>query len=180
MTLRGLFVLACVACVAGLAACQPGLNWRAARADGTGLTALLPCKPERTSRRISLGGAEIEMQLLSCSAQGSTYAISYASLPTGSDVAGALAHWRRATLAHVAAGKTEALSPATGAALAMSQNFSGVRAAGTAPSGEALQMEAWWFARGLQVFQAVVYTQGVSPQALSAMREPFFEGLQLP
>ena len=79
----------------------------------------------------------------------------------------------------VAASQVEPLPPATGAALALSQNFNGVRAAGTAPSGEALHMEAWWFARGRQVFQAVVYTQGVPPQALPAMREPFFEGLKL-
>ncbi len=185
MTRRGLFavrpggVLAWAACLAGLMACQPALNWRAARVEGTQLTLLFPCKPDHTSRNIQLAAVELSMQLLSCSAQGSTYALTHATLAPGGNVDQALAHWRRATLAHVSATHIEELASTPLGALARSQKYSAMRATGTAPSGEKLQLEARWFAQGLQVFQAVVYTQGIAPEALAALREPFFEGLQL-
>jgi hypothetical protein len=39
-----------------LAACNPELNWREVRADSHSLTVLLPCKPDRGARVVSLAG----------------------------------------------------------------------------------------------------------------------------
>lgn len=110
---------------------------------------------------------------------GGTYGVSYASLPPGADVGAALAHWRKATLAHVTATEVVDRPGADLMPLAKAQRQFALRARGRAPTGEALEIEAWWFARGDQVFQAAVYTQAVAVKALPEFREPFFEGLRL-
>jgi hypothetical protein len=164
-------------CLALLVACQPGLNWREVRIDGSALSLLLPCKPDRATRRISLAGAEVDMHLVSCSAQGGTYAISLASLPATSDVDAAMVHWRRATLAHVAATHLVELPTARSPALKLATRLVRLQGAGLSPAGGALQVEVWWFTQGNQAFQVAVYAQDVG-QDMAAMREPLFESLK--
>ncbi|MEI7465472.1 MAG: hypothetical protein WCJ87_09005, partial [Burkholderiales bacterium] len=64
-------VLAC-----GLCACSPALNWRETRPPDSGVSALFPCKPDHHVRRVTLAGAKLMMQLSSCTAADSVYALS--------------------------------------------------------------------------------------------------------
>ena len=70
-----------VAAALGVAAgCAPDLNWREVRPVGTTLVALLPCKPDRQTRAIPLAGAEVSMEVLGCSAGGTTWAVATADV----------------------------------------------------------------------------------------------------
>jgi hypothetical protein len=52
-----------------LAACAPSLDWRQVSL-GAGLTVLMPCKPERVERRVTVEGVPGEGVMLSCEAGG--------------------------------------------------------------------------------------------------------------
>lgn len=73
------------ALVLGLGACAPATNWReVSPPQAASLKALFPCKPEHASRKIPLDGLTepVQLHLLSCEADGATWALSYAT--TGS------------------------------------------------------------------------------------------------
>ena len=49
-----------------LSACSPNQNWRDVSLDGTALKAQLPCQPDRTPRRVPLGGLPVDLQVVGC------------------------------------------------------------------------------------------------------------------
>ena len=155
-------------------ACSPTFNWREWRVDGTPLLALLPCKPESASRPAPLAGgdaAPVELHMHSCEAGGVRFAVAWADVGQTAQVAPALAGWRRASLQAIRATGTE-----WAVALGGADAVQGVQAQGSDPQGRAVQSRALYFARGSQVFQAAVYGQGLSEEAL----DTFFGGLSLP
>ena len=45
-------------------ACSPTFNWREVRAEPASLKVLLPCKPDKGSRRGPLGGRDVDLAVL--------------------------------------------------------------------------------------------------------------------
>ncbi|MFT4268410.1 MAG: hypothetical protein QM586_14520, partial [Xenophilus sp.] len=64
-------LLACALLAAG---CDPAFNWREVPLDDV-LTALLPCKPDRASRTLPLGEAQVTLAMVGCEAGGATFAV---------------------------------------------------------------------------------------------------------
>ena len=62
---------------ASAVACNPALNWRETRPPNSAVSALFPCKPDHHVRRVTLAGAALAMQLSSCTAAGSVYALGH-------------------------------------------------------------------------------------------------------
>lgn len=155
--------------------CSPTFNWREVRADPSGLKAMLPCKPDKASRRVPMGGAEVELSVLGCDTGGATFAVLQAELAEPDRPDEVLAQWNRATLANMKAegSQARAFVPTGADPLSSSQRVSaqGLRADGTPVRGEAA-----YFARGRHVYQAVVYASDPRPDTL----QPFFEGLKFP
>jgi hypothetical protein len=58
-----------------LIACTPAFNWRDVGFDGTPVAALLPCKPDRGERTVSLAGAPRQMVMAGCEAGGATFTV---------------------------------------------------------------------------------------------------------
>jgi len=169
-----------LACV--LAGCSPALDWRELRPAGTRLQALMPCKPETAVRRVPLAGADVEMHLSGCDAGGATFVIGWAAVPAPR-LGMALGDWQDATLARagIAPGPD---APAGDAfvppgAIALPQSLR-LRVQGRAPDGNALPLQAAWFASGgsageAQVLFAAVYRE---PSARDAATT-FFDSLRL-
>ncbi|WP_415267322.1 hypothetical protein [Acidovorax sacchari] len=173
-----------------LGGCSPSLDWRSVRMDDAGLTALLPCKPERAVRPVELQGRSVELSMAGCDADGATFAVSHMALQQGSGAAEAgmvLAQWRAATLARIGvpADATDlAGAPFTPrGALPLPQSLR-LQVRGTAPGdGRAVALDAAWFARAesaeggprMRLFHAVIY----SPQPRAAVADTFFPGLVL-
>ena len=97
------FLILAVCALACLPACSPTFNWRDIRPDGTALSLLMPCKPDKAQRVVPLGGVPAELMLLSCDAGGVTFAVSVADVGDPSKVPAALAQWQNATLANIKA-----------------------------------------------------------------------------
>ncbi|MBI5908193.1 MAG: hypothetical protein HY853_06395 [Burkholderiales bacterium] len=160
-----------------LMACNPAFNWREVRPDNTGLTLLLPCKPDQAQRSVPLGGQPTELAMLGCDAGGATFAIAVATLAAPGEagqVSAALAGWQTATLTHIKAGAEQVtLLKVPGAAL--QPQAVRVRATGQRADGSAVQSQAAYFAQGRQVFQAVIYADQITPE----VAETFFSSLKL-
>ena len=170
------FYRPCVLACLFFAACSPALNWREITLQDTSITALLPCKPDASRRKIKLAGQDVDMFMQSCQADGATFAVAHVSLPDTGQVPAALAHWQRATWAHVAVmSPTPNLIPS----LLQESAAAGPRTwwlgKGQRSNGEAVEVSAVWVVQGRSLVQAAIY----APLSQSRWREPFFDGLKL-
>lgn len=157
-----------------LAACSPTFNWREVRAEPTPLRAVLPCKPGKQSRTVPMAGRQVELQVLGCDAGGATFAVLFGDVVDPLRAGEVLAQWKAATLANMrgAGASDQPFLPA--GAMALPQSLR-VTAAGQRADGSRVESQAAYFARGSQVFQAVIYADHVAPEAADA----FFAGLRL-
>ena len=166
------FSIHAVLAVLALAACNPTFNWRDVRPDGTRLSLLMPCKPDRAQKTVPMVGQPTDLMLLGCDAGGTTFAVAVADVKDASRVAVALAQWQSATLANIKAARAtpdiafKLTGLPNGALL--------VRAAGQRANGQAVSSQAVYFAQGTQVFQAVMYADDIAP----AVADTFFSGLK--
>jgi hypothetical protein len=155
-------------------ACSPTFNWREVPAEGAGLVALLPCKPDRASRPVTLAGQTAEVQVMGCDAGGATFAVSRMHLTDPAAAAAVLAQWREVTLRNMqaASAREGAFLPKGATALPGSVQ---VVAIGRRADGLPVMAHAAWFAREADVYHAVVYADRLSPE----VAETFFSGLAL-
>ena len=174
--------LSFVALLLTLTACNPVFNWREVRPEGTALGLLLPCKPDRAEKKLSLGERPQVLRLLGCDAGGATFAVAVADVGDASSVAVVMAAWQSATLANMKAppDKNAMRESATGT---MPLKITGaasqppavlVRARGQRADGTAVSGQAAYFVQGSQVFQAVIYAAEISPE----VAETFFSSLK--
>lgn len=154
-------------------ACSPALNWREVNVEATQLKAVLPCKPDKDSREVLLVGRPATLQVLACDAGGAKFALLHADIGDASRAGEALWQWRLAALANLrgTSAKDSEFTPRGASAIAQSAQ---VLASGQRGDGTSVQSHAAYFARGSQVFQAVIYADRITPE----MAEPFFSSLQ--
>jgi hypothetical protein len=161
-----------------LSACSPTLNWREVRMEGTALVAMMPCKPDRVVRTVPfVGGVERSLTMLTCEAGGGTFAITMADMGDASQTTLALAQWDAATRAHLRMGKSaeQAMSPAGASPNAQAKVVVGMM--GLQTGKEAMRAHMAYFAKGSQIFQAVLYAPvNMGTEAV----ETFLTGLALP
>ena len=160
-----------------LAACTPTFNWRETPIGDDGMTALLPCKPDRATRALPLGAATVSVDMAGCEAGGATFAVAHASATDRVQAEAWLGAWRAALRVQLGGAKgVEGVAAVPRAALTPAP----VRLEVPAVDGVRAATHVLWFAqaRGAQValYQATVVGTPSSPEALST----FFEGLHLP
>lgn len=168
------FILTALACLFVLGGCSPALNWREVRLAGTPLKALLPCKPDEGSRKMPMVGLDVEMRMSGCEAGDALFAIAWVDVKDAAQAGAAIAQWQTAMLANMQATSTQVADFSPRGADARSQ---GVRvvATGRRQDGHAVAAQGVWFARGPQVFHAVMYATQLSPETVDA----FFSGIEL-
>lgn len=167
------FIAAILLAAAGTAGCSPALNWREVRATPSALKAVMPCKPDKAMRQVPMAGRQVDLEALGCDAGGATYAVLFADIGDASRAGEALGQWKAATLANLrsAAAQENAFYPP--GAIRLRQSLQ-VVASGQRSDGSAVQSQAAYFAQGRHVFQAVIYSDQIRPEAA----EPFFSGLR--
>ena len=167
-----LFVLAASLLV--LAACSPALNWRDVRPDNTALSLLLPCKPDKAQRSVPLGGQPTELAMLGCDAGDATFALAVASVLDASQMAAVQAGWHAATLANMKATGPTQTTPLKVPGASVQPPAVLVQASGQRADGRPVFSQTAYFAQGSQLFQAVIYTGKLQPEAA----ETFFSSLK--
>jgi len=167
-----------LALVALMAACSPDQNWRQITFDGTSLKAQLPCKPDRTTREVPLGGVPVQLSVAGCESGGAMLAVMTASLAPGADAQAVLVGWQQATLANLqvqSAAQTESWKRAGMLPLGAAQR---IQAQGRRANGQPVTAQAVWgaLAEGdhLRVVHAVVYADKIAPE----LAQVLFDGVQ--
>lgn len=155
-----------------LAACSPPLDWREARPEGTSLTVLLPCKPERRSRQVVLAQTPVQLEVLACTAEGTTWGLTSGDVGDARRIGPALAALRAARIANLDGRETDARAAQVQGAASEGAPLR-MRVEGRRPDGQAVVEHALMFARGTRVFQAVALGGEPSADAL----ETFFGSL---
>lgn len=164
-----------------LSACSPSQNWREVTLDGTSFKAQLPCKPDRTTRSVPLGGVPVDLQVVGCESGSAVVAVMSAPLQAGADANALLAGWQKATLDNarvprpLAADQQQVWHRPGQLPLASSIR---IQAKGLRSDGEAVMMDAVWGAVAdgdrVRLIHAVVYDRQIQPE----MANTLFEGLK--
>lgn len=189
MRTSGLAASAMLACsIVLLAACSPALNWRTVQLKDAALQITLPCDPQAATRPVPMGPTVVQLSVLGCEAQGSTYAVSHFQLADPAGAARALGYWQQAVLNQLRSETdpgSAAVLQAQGdgpwvpkGALNLPQSrritFEGLSSQGQKVTGHGL-----WFARiegaGVRLYHAVIYGRKAQPAEV----DMFFSGLQL-
>lgn len=159
-----------------ISACTPALNWRDVRfesADGTTLKAELPCKPDTATRKQQLGGFQVELGMMGCSANEATFTLSRVPLVDPLSAPKVLTAWQAAAAANVKA------NPVPSTAATVSGAGAWPQAARVTLLGTTSQAQILWFAKqssaGITLYQAAVYGKKLSTEAVTT----FFESLQV-
>ncbi len=164
-----------IALAAGLCACSPALNWRETHPPGSLVTALFPCKPDHHIRRVMLAGAELAMQLSSCTAADNVYALSRIDVGQADRVTPVLQALRDAAAQNIG-GPTAVRGPQpvpgmTPHPLAQRLGWRSAR-----QDGSTLEAQAAFFTHGTQVYQATVVGTRLDADAA----DTYFAALKLP
>jgi len=179
--------------LAPLAACSPRLDWRQVAVEGTPLRVLLPCDPQSATRPVELGQGmgTVQMSMMGCDADASTYAVSHFLVSEPSRAAEMLSYWQAAVLGQMnpgapgqaPAGAKQLRSREDGpflpaGALNLPQSLR-TTFEGVGPQGWKLTAHGVWFARmepaGARLYHAVIYSD--KPRTDEANN--FFASLQL-
>ena len=165
-----------------LCACTPTLNWRDVRlesADGSSLKAALPCKPDHATRKQQLGSIQVDLSMMGCMANETTFTLSRVPLTNPLDAPKVMAAWQTASAANAKAKPAEVLAiPAVvlGASAWPPTVWQTI-------DGEVTQAHMLWFAKqtatGVTVYQAAMYGKQLSNEAMTEVVSTFFESLQL-
>ncbi|MDR7306868.1 hypothetical protein [Rhodoferax saidenbachensis] len=145
--------------LAVLSACSPALNWR--QASVASVPVMLPCKPDKARRSVTLVPHTLVMDMVGCEAGSALFAVSRVELPEGVAAPEVLAAWRAQALAALRASQVQD-QPMAGATLLQAQ--------GLRPDGRAVQAQLLWRLRGRQIVHWAVYAERLGPD----MTEPFF------
>jgi hypothetical protein len=132
------------------AACSPSLNWREVHVGE--LTTLLPCKPDRATRPITLEGETVNLEMAGCEAAGALYTVSRIQMEDATRAQAIMVRLRRASLASVHASN---IRPAANSGDEHS-SFD-VQVDGKDPAGSAVQAHFKWMMQGQSTYQVAVY-----------------------
>lgn len=156
-----------------LAACTPSLNWRQASLEGSGVSMLFPCRPERAERAVHIADAELRMRMHSCNAAGAVFSLAFVDVPEAARVASVVDALRAAAQANLGGTATARAWTAQGAT--PSEHGALLRVEGRRPDGRRLVEHAAFFVRGLRVYQATALGEQIEDDAL----DTFFDSIKV-
>lgn len=151
--------------MSALVGCTPALNWREWRAPGSTLVALLPCKPQQAERSLALAGRPVRLALVSCDADGATWALTHADVGDPAQVGPALVALREAALGNIGADRASDEAAAQVPGATPHREARAFSAAGRRPGGAAVQSRVALFAHGTTVWQATVLAPRLDTEA---------------
>ena len=95
---RFVAVAAATLCVA---ACAPELDWREFASPEGRYSVMLPGRPAREAREVTVAGARVPMHMTSAQASGLAFGVGYADLPPGTDPERTIAEGRDALVRNI-------------------------------------------------------------------------------
>ena len=140
------------------------------RLAGGEVVALFPCRPQRLSRSVTVAGALRRMELLTCDADGLTFALGRIGTGSADDAAALVTALQAALAANVGVGGSAA---ATAAAAGRAGGDATLR--GHFPDGRTVVLRVRYFHGGGQLVQASVG----GPALPDDVVQTFYAGLRV-
>lgn len=163
-----------LALTAPLLACSPDQNWRQTGFEGTTFRADLPCKPDRTTRQVPLGGLPVNLQVAGCETGSAMVAVMTAALPPGADANAMLMGWQQATLNNMQAQQVQRQAWERTGMLPLPAALR-VGAQGQRSDGQTVATQAVWGAivegNHVRLVHAAVYDRKVAADLADALFE---------
>lgn len=148
-----------------LAGCSPALDWRELTVEGSGASALFPCRPENRVRQVKLVGASVQMHLASCTAGESNFALSH--LDAGDAVkAGQVLQQLQSLTAANMGGTPTVIGPCNVPGMTPNPLARRLAVKGKRDDGATLEAEAIYFSRGSVVYQATLVGRHLDKQVV--------------
>jgi len=126
----------------------------------TTLSFELPCKPDKTTKPVTMAGQTLDLSVVGCEAGDAVWAVMSAKLSANADRTDLLKGWRQATLQNMHATQIEDAMWMPGRLTALPGALR-IKARGTTAKGEPVRAHAVWFAHlegdSVRVVHAVVY-----------------------
>jgi hypothetical protein len=124
---------------------------------------------------VALAGATVQMQMLVCSADDATYALSFVDVADPARVGDTLVELRRIAVGNVQGVKPQ-VAPLQIRGMTPNAQAARLTVSGRLPDGAAVQEHAAFFVRGRRVYQASV----IGAQPAAAAVETFIAALKFP
>ena len=159
---------------AALIACSPALDWREVRPEGSGVTALFPCRLDMHERTVRLAGSEVRMQLHSCDAAGSTFSLAIVDGAEPARVGPVLAALKASVAANLGGGAPLA-EPFAPPGATPNPASALLHVQGRLPDGRPVSAHAAFFVHGVRVFQATAIGEALPEDAIRS----FFGAIKL-
>lgn len=168
-------------------ACSPVFNWRQVEIQESGLSALLPCKPDHAKKQLLWGASPssqaLEVLMAGCEVQGQLFALSSIKVPLYLSAPNVQAEWMQVVQAQYQQQGNTLMPAATPlwptAKLPTNAQWMTSKTNPTDPNTPPQPaMQGIWFHSGAQVFHAV-WIANPSTKEDGAVSETFFTGLEL-
>jgi len=153
-----------LALLAALAACSPALDWREVRPEGSDVTMLFPCRPDKHERTIRIAGADLRMRMHSCDAAGRTFSLAVVDAGEPTRVEPLLAALKASAAANI--GGTPAQQPFAPPGATPNPGSALLRVEGRLPDGRRVTEHAAFFVRGLRLHQATAIGETLPEDAV--------------
>jgi len=155
-----------------LGGCSPALDWREVRVDESALKAQFPCRPERRVREVSIEGMRSRMEMVTCTADGTTFAGSHFTVRDPAGVSSAMDAVKAASVSNLG-GPPPKTSPFQLAGMTPNPSAARLDLTGRRPDGEVVDLHSAFFSRGLRIYQMSVLGKAPPQHAV----DTFFAGL---
>jgi hypothetical protein len=156
-----------------LLACSAAFDWREARPEGSGVTMLFPCRPEKHERTVRIAGAELRMQMHSCEASGAPFSLAFVDAGEPGRVEALLAALKASAAANI--GGTPVAEPFAPPGATPNPGSALLRVQGRLPDGRPVTEHAAFFVHGLRLYQATTIGEALSEDAVKT----FFSAIKL-
>lgn len=161
----------------GALACSPVFDWRQTNPEGLGVALMFPCRPHPQERTVHVGATAAAMQLFSCQAGGSTFALATLQVADPAAVTPLLVALREQAVANLSgtAREQNGFTPPGATPNIASGRWT---VAGARPDGTRVVAHAAFFVKGLRLYQASVL--GADETAGREAVDTFFDAIRLP
>jgi len=171
---RRALALATVCLPAGLVACSPALDWREVRPEGSGVTALFPCRPDKHERSVGIAGASLRMQLHSCDAAGATFSLAVVDGAETGGVERLLVALKEGAAANIA-GRAALGEPFAPPGATPNPASALLHVQGRLPDGRPITLHGAFFVHGVRIYQAAAIGAAIPEETLRG----FFGAIKL-
>jgi len=168
----------CLAFAATLLGCSPELNWRKVWSGQNHVHVLMPCKPDKATRAVTLRVNETDvstqLHMQACEAGRMNFALAELAVPPNASTKELRDAWRLASLASLQATESQAISEPE-----LTKGGKPSQALITRVTTHTHRAQFVWFITEQTIYQAAVYAKP-NEKGFAEAADTFLSGIQWP